>query len=256
MTNSVNRHGEQARGAVSNHARHHYDFSVSPCGGLRLSVNGAEVLMRASGAVWLESRRALVVADLHFEKGSSYAAKGQMLPPYDTRETLARLEAEVAAADPSLLIFLGDSFHDGKAETRLDADDARRIAALATGRTLLWVVGNHDADGPKALPGEIIDELTIETLTLRHEPQPGSQPGELAGHLHPAARVMGRGRTVRRRCFVSDGLRLVLPAFGAYAGGLNVRDKAFAGLFAARPLAGALGPSRVHPIGWRSLAPD
>jgi DNA ligase-associated metallophosphoesterase len=233
-----------------------YDFSVSPCGGLRLSVNGAEVLMRASGAVWLESRRALIVADLHVEKGSSYAAKGQMLPPYDTRETLARLEAEVAATEPSVLIFLGDSFHDGKAETRLAADDARRIAMLASGRTLLWVVGNHDADGPKALPGDIIDELTVETLTLRHEPQPGSQPGELAGHLHPAARVMGRGRTVRRRCFVSDGLRLVLPAFGAYAGGLNVRDKAFAGLFAARPLAGALGAGRVHPIGWGSLAPD
>ena len=233
-----------------------YDFAVSPCGGLRLFVNGAEVLMRPSGAVWLESRRALIVADLHFEKGSSYAARGQMLPPYDTRETLSRLEAEVAATQPAVLIFLGDSFHDGKAETRLDVDDARRIAALAAGRTLLWVVGNHDADGPKSLPGEIIDELTAETLTLRHEPQPGSQPGELAGHLHPAARVMGRGRTVRRRCFVSDGLRLVLPAFGAYAGGLNVRDKAFAGLFATRPLAGALGPNRVHPIGWGSLAPD
>ena len=135
-----------------------YDFAVSPCGGLRLGVNGAEVLMRASGAVWLASQRALIVADLHFEKGSSYAARGQMLPPYDTRETLTRLEAEVAATDPAVLIFLGDSFHDGKAEARLAADDARRIAALATGRTLLWIVGNHDADGPKTLPGEIIDD--------------------------------------------------------------------------------------------------
>ena len=233
-----------------------YDFTVSDCGGLRLTVNGAEVLMRCSGAVWLASQRALIVADLHFEKGSSYAARGQMLPPYDTRETLTRLEAEVAATDPAVLIFLGDSFHDGKAETRLDAQDARRIAALASGRTLLWIVGKHDADGPKALPGEIIAELTVETLTLRHEPQSGPQPGELAGHLHPAARVMGRGRTVRRRCFVSDGLRLVLPAFGAYAGGLNVKDRAFHGMFATKPLAGALGAGRVHPIGWGSLAPD
>jgi DNA ligase-associated metallophosphoesterase len=233
-----------------------YDFAVSPCGGLRLTVNGAEVLMRASGAVWLANQRALIVAALHFEKGSSYAAKGQMLPPYDTRETLTRLEAEVASMDPAVLIFLGDSFHDGKAETRLDAQDARRIAALASGRTLLWVVGNHDADGPKTLPGEIIAELTVETLTLRHEPQPGLQPGEMAGHLHPAARVIGRGRTVRRRCFVSDGLRVVLPAFGAYAGGLNVKDRAFHGMFATKPLAGALGSSRVHPIGWGSLAPD
>jgi DNA ligase-associated metallophosphoesterase len=233
-----------------------YDFTVSACGGLRLTVNDAEVLMRCSGAVWLEGPRALIVADLHFEKGSSYARRGQMLPPYDTRETLTRLEAEVAATNPDILIFLGDSFHDRKAEARLDADDGRRIAALASGRTLVWVVGNHDADGPKALPGDIADELTVETLTLRHEPQPGLQPGELAGHLHPAARVAGRGRTVRRRCFVSDGLRVVLPAFGAYAGGLNIKDRAFHGMFATRPLAGALGAGRVHPIGWASLAPD
>jgi DNA ligase-associated metallophosphoesterase len=233
-----------------------YDFTVSACGGLRLTVNGADVLMRSSGAVWLEGPRALIVADLHFEKGSSYARRGQMLPPYDTRDTLTRLEAEVAATDPAMLIFLGDSFHDGKAEGRLDADDSRRIAGLASGRRLVWVVGNHDADGPKALPGDVADELTFETLTLRHEPQPGVQPGELAGHLHPAARVMGRGRTVRRRCFVSDGLRVVLPAFGAYAGGLNVRDRAFHGMFATKPLAGALGSGRVHPIGWASLAPD
>ena len=233
-----------------------YDFTVSDCGGLRLTVNGAEVLMRCSGAVWLEGPRALIVADLHFEKGSSYARRGQMLPPYDTRETLTRLEAEVEATDPAVLIFLGDSFHDRKAEARLDADDGRRIAALASGRTLVWVVGNHDADGPKALPGDIADELTFETLRLRHEPQPGVQPGELAGHLHPAARVAGRGRTVRRRCFVSDGLRVVLPAFGAYAGGLNIKDRAFHGMFATKPLAGALGAGRVHPIGWGSLAPD
>ena len=233
-----------------------HDFAISACGGLAMNVNGEAVLMRCSGAAWLAQSRTLIVADLHFEKGSAYAARGQMLPPYDTRETLTRLEAEVAATDPAVLIFLGDSFHDGKAETRLDAQDARRIAALASGRTLLWVVGNHDADGPKALPGEIIAELTVEALTLRHEPQSGPQPGELAGHLHPAARVMGRGRTVRRRCFVSDGLRLVLPAFGAYAGGLNVKDRAFHGMFATKPLAGALGAGRVHPIGWGSLAPD
>jgi DNA ligase-associated metallophosphoesterase len=233
-----------------------YDFAASPCGGLAMAVNGTEVVMRCSGAAWLAASRALVVADLHFEKGSSYAARGQMLPPYDTRETLARLEAEVAATDPAVLVFLGDSFHDGKAEGRLGADEARRIAALAAGRELVWVVGNHDAHGPKALPGETVAELTWATLTLRHEPQAKPQAGEVAGHLHPAARVMGRTGTVRRRCFVTDGLRLVLPAFGAYAGGLNVKDRAFAGMFAARPLAGALGSGRVHPIGWGSLAPD
>ena len=232
-----------------------HDFAISGCGGLAMNVNGETVLMRCSGAAWLAGSRTLIVADLHFEKGSAYAAKGQMLPPYDTRETLERLEAEVAATQPAVLVFLGDSFHDGKGEDRLAADDSRRIAALAGGRTLAWVVGNHDADGPEALPGETYDELEIGALTLRHEPHPG-RSGELAGHLHPAARVKGRGRTVRRRCFVTDGARMVLPAFGAYAGGLNIKDKAFAGLFSTKPLAGALGAGRVHPIGWRSLAPD
>jgi DNA ligase-associated metallophosphoesterase len=233
-----------------------HDFAISACGGLAMNVNGDEVLMRCSGAAWLAASRTLIVADLHFEKGSAYARRGQMLPPYDTRETLNRLEAEVAATQPAVLVFLGDSFHDGKGEDRLHGDDGARIAALATGRTLAWVVGNHDADGPKALPGETVDEMTFGQLTLRHEPQDGAQPGELAGHLHPAARVKGRGRTVRRRCFVTDGSRMVLPAFGSYAGGLNIKDKAFAGLFGVRPLAGALGTGRVHPIGWGSLAPD
>lgn len=233
-----------------------WEFSASPCGGVALAVNGTEVVLKASGALHVPSHDALLVADLHFEKGSAYAARGQLLPPYDTRETLNRLEREVAATAPRLLVFLGDSFHDGRAEERLDADDARRLAALATGRTLIWVVGNHDADGPRHLPGEMIDEMTLQTLRLRHEPQDGAQPGEVAGHLHPAARVAGRGGRVRRRCFVTDGSRIVLPAFGSYAGGLNVRDEAFAGLFATRPIAAALGTGRVHAIGWKSLVSD
>ena len=94
------------------------------------------------------------------------------------------------------------------------------------------------------------------SLILRHEPQPGLQPGEVSGHLHPAARVKSLRGSVRRRCFVTDAERLILPAFGAYAGGLNVRDPAFAGLFTRPPLAGALGFGRVHAVGWRSLGPD
>ncbi|MBI1682510.1 ligase-associated DNA damage response endonuclease PdeM [Caulobacter hibisci] len=232
-------------------------FQLSDCGGLTVMVSERLVLLRGSGALWLEAERALVVADLHFEKGSSYAARfGQMLPPYDTRETLTRLEAEVAALTPATLIFLGDSFHDGAAEERLAADDADRLRALAVGRDLIWAVGNHDADGPRALPGQVIDELSIGGLTLRHEPEPGVQPGEVAGHLHPAARVTSGRGSVRKRCFVTDGQRLILPAFGAYTGGLNILDQAFSNLFAAPPLAGALGGKRVHAVGPRSLLPD
>jgi uncharacterized protein len=232
-------------------------FQPSICGGLRIALSNVEVMLRWSGAMWLEAERTLVVADLHFEKGSSYAARfGQMLPPYDTRETLDRLDREIALLTPDRLIFLGDSFHDGDGEARLARDDARRLEGLALGRELVWAVGNHDADGPKVLPGEIIDEAVIAGLTLRHEPLPGVQLGEVAGHLHPAAKVTSGRATIRRRCFVTDGQRLVLPAFGAFTGGLNILDEAFSNLFAGPLLAGALGPKRVHAVGRKSLRPD
>ncbi|MDD3837986.1 MAG: ligase-associated DNA damage response endonuclease PdeM, partial [Phenylobacterium sp.] len=176
--------------------------------------------------------------------------------PYDTRETLRRLEAEVAVTAPRLLVFLGDTFHDRRSEGRLAPDDADRLRALAAGRTLVWVVGNHDADGPQALPGEVAAEFDLHGLKLRHEPRPGAQPGELAGHLHPCAKVAAAGGVVRRRCFVTDGERAVLPAFGAYAGGLNIRDPAFSGMFVRTPIAAALGAGRVHPVGWKSLRAD
>jgi DNA ligase-associated metallophosphoesterase len=233
-----------------------YDFAVATCGSLRTAVAGAEVTLRASGALWLPAESCLVVADLHLEKGSSYARRGQMLPPFDTRETLGRLEAEVARLAPRILVFLGDSFHDRTSEERLEQSDAARIAALAQGRRLIWVVGNHDADGPRALPGETAADLALCGLFLRHEPRAGLQFGEVSGHLHPAAKVRSARGAVRRRCFATDGERLILPAFGAYAGGLNVRDAAFDGLFARPLLAGAIGRDRVHAIGWRSLAAD
>ena len=230
----------------------------TPCGSLWVQVNGVECALRCSGALWLSSERALIAGDLHLEKGSAYAARGQLLPPYDTAETLAKLEGEIGALDPRVVVLLGDSFHDAHALSRLAPQHALRLAALALGRTLVWVEGNHDiallAERGPALPGEVADEVRIATLTLRHEPSPGPQPGEIAGHLHPCIKL-ARGRAgIRRRAFVTDGERLVLPAFGAYAGGLNVRDAAFASLFAAPPLAAALGDRKVHPLAWSALA--
>lgn len=233
-----------------------YAFTPSDCGGLNLALGGTPVGMRCSGALWLEAERTLIVADLHLEKGSSYAARGQMLPPYDTRDTLRRLDAEVAALKPASVILLGDTFHDRRSEDRLALDDADRLRALAEVCRLIWVVGNHDAQGPQALPGEVVDEFAMAGLTFRHEPQPGPQAREVAGHLHPAARVKAPRGIVRRRCFITDGERVILPAFGAYAGGLNVRDPAFAGMFHRAPLAGVLGPNHVRAIGWRQMAAD
>jgi hypothetical protein len=225
-------------------------------GGLTVAIAGGEVVCRPSGALWLESAAALIVADLHLEKGSAYARRGQLLPPFDTADSLTRLGAEVEAVAPRTLILLGDSFHDGAGEGRLCAADALRIGALARGRTLIWVLGNHDAVGPRALPGERLAGVVMAGLSLVHEPGFGAGSGEVAGHLHPCARVSGPGGSVRRRCFVTDGERLILPAFGAYAGGLNIRDPAFARHLARRPLAAVLGAARVHAVGWRSLRGD
>jgi DNA ligase-associated metallophosphoesterase len=231
-------------------------FRRASCGGLVTRVAGAEVLLSASGAVWLVASRVLIVADLHLEKGSSYAARGQLLPPYDTRDTLSRLEAEVDLRRPATTVLLGDSFHDGKAEGRLHESDVARIEALAQRTALIWVVGNHDADGPRFLPGAVRDAMSVDGLELVHEPSPRPVRGELAGHLHPASKVRGYARAVRTRCFVTDGERMILPAFGAYAGGLNVRDRAFEGLFAAAPTACALGRGRVHALSWGALVGD
>jgi len=219
-------------------------------------IAGLSVALRPSGALWAEDARTLVVADLHFEKGSAFAARGQMLPPYDTAETLRRLKVEVEATGARTVVFLGDSLHDRKAEGRLSDADQASIGDLAKGRDLIWIVGNHDKDGPSRLPGDVIPEIVLGGLAFRHEPRVGADHGWAAGHLHPCARVRGKGGTVRRRCFVTDGERIVLPAFGAYTGSLNVKDQAFDGLFAHPPIAVVLGVSRAHPIAWSKLAGD
>jgi DNA ligase-associated metallophosphoesterase len=214
------------------------------------------VVMEAfpAGALWWADERLLIVADLHLEKGSSYARRGQMLPPYDTHETLTRLALLAEMLRPATVLALGDSFHDDDAPHRLNARDAATLAALQAGRDWVWLAGNHDPDLAEGLHGMRVSSLAIGRLTFRHEPSSGHADGEVAGHLHPAARVYGQGKSVRRRCFAGDGYRLVLPAFGAYAGGLDIGEKAFAGLFRPDPFrAFVLGEDRVYAVGGRSL---
>ena len=136
------------------------------------------------------------------------------------------------------------------------ARDHARIQALAEGRQLVWIVGNHDAEGLDQMPGQRADEVPLGGLILRHEPRPGPAEGEVAGHLHPCAKVVATGRAVRRRCFATDGSRVILPAFGAYAGGLNLCDSAYVGMFQSPPVACALGRDRVYPVAYASLKPD
>ena len=160
------------------------------------------------------------------------------------------------ALSPRAVVLLGDTFHDIGAESRLAGDDRARLATIASGRDLVWVTGNHDRAGPRGLPGEIVAYLGLGGLELVHEPAPAPARGEVAGHLHPCARVRAGGGAVRRRCFATDGERIILPAFGALAGGLNVRDPAFATRLGRQPLALVLGAARVHAVAWSSLRAD
>ena len=215
-----------------------------------VEVAGEILLADASGALFCPARRMLIVADLHLEKGSAFAERRVFLPPYDSAVTLARLAGAIARHAPRVVVALGDSFHDGRAGERMSASDREGLRALQAGRDWIWIAGNHDPAPPAGLGGQALPELRDGALVLRHEPLAGPSPGEIAGHLHPAARVWSPSGTTRRRCFVGDGTRLVMPAFGAYAGGLNFRDAAFAPLFGARAVvAHVLGRDRVFRVG-------
>lgn len=229
---------------------------MATCGSLTVRIEGETARLRCSGAMWLPDHGVLVAADLHLEKGSSFAARGQMLPPYDSRATLDRLEAEIAVLDPRAVVLLGDSFHDSRSIGRMAAEDRARLDGLAAGRDWIWVEGNHDRKAllaPSPLPGVVVETLSLGALILTHEPLAGPRPGEVAGHLHPCAKVARHGRGVRRACFLTDGRRIILPAFGAFTGGLSVRDPAFDGMFEHPPLAAALGRDRVHALSWSAV---
>jgi hypothetical protein len=212
-----------------------------------LLVAGIDLVADLSGALFWEDQSLLVVSDLHLEKGSSFARRGVLLPPYDTAATLGRLGAAIARHAPQMVIALGDSFHDRDAHGRLSAADREAIAALQAGRDWIWISGNHDPALPSDLGGVVASEVAIGPIAFRH--QPTGAAGEIAGHLHPKARVSTRGRSMERRCFACDGERAVMPAFGAYTGGLSIRDAAFAKLFqAAGFMAHLLGDARLHSI--------
>jgi DNA ligase-associated metallophosphoesterase len=209
------------------------------------------------GALWWPARRLLAVADLHLEKGSSYAvAARKLLPRHDTRQTLAALDALIGAMQPATVVCLGDSFHDRAAVERLPADDRLEIERLTAATRFVWIAGNHDPAPPPAGWGEVAEEIDEAPLVFRHEAQFGPVTGEVSGHYHPVAALTVRGRGFRRRCFLTDGHRLILPAFGAYAGGLNALDPAIAQLFPDDYDALLVGRDAVRRLSWRQLRPD
>jgi uncharacterized protein len=222
-----------------------------------VQVAGTTLLADPDGALYWAEERLLLVADLHLEKGSAFAKRGVLLPPYDTASTLSRLARLVEHYAPRVVIALGDSFHDDHGPLRMSDLDRIKLKGLQRSRDWVWIAGNHDPELPRDVGGRFAETLAIGALTFRHEPSEQARDGEIAGHLHPVARVAQRGRAVSRRCFATDGRRLVMPAFGAYAGGLNVRDQAILGLFGTLAFtAHMLGAQRLYAITAERCLPD
>lgn len=219
-----------------------------------IALAGVAVVCDLSGAMYLPDHRTLVVSDLHLEKGAAFARRGQLLPPYDTLATLRLLEGVVLRYQPTAIISLGDNFHDRVGSALMPQAFREMIRSLAYGRDIVWINGNHDPDGISDLPGTSLDQYMLAGLTFRHEPSLAHGRGEVAGHLHPAATVRRREKSVRRPCFATDGSRMVMPSFGVTTGGLDLRHKAFTGLFARADLiAHLLGRDRIYSVRYGNL---
>jgi DNA ligase-associated metallophosphoesterase len=218
---------------------------------------GRQFVADSSGTLYWPGEQTLLVADLHLEKGSAGARRGQLLPPYDTRQTLMRLAEVIDRYEPARIIALGDSLHDGGAAERIAPQDLEVLRVIQEGREWIWVTGNHDPKVDRCFGGNVRSEFEIGGLTLRHIPTPGATTHEIAGHMHPAARLSMYGYSIRRPCFVANGRRLIMPAFGTYAGGLNVLNEAFDSLFGDGGIAvWMLGQEGLYPVATRFLGRD
>ncbi|MFD1508763.1 ligase-associated DNA damage response endonuclease PdeM [Lacimonas salitolerans] len=211
-------------------------------GGHRFTLAGQSLVALGAGALWWPDQRLLCVSDLHLGKSERHARRGGApLPPYETRDTLLRLQAVIEALQPQSVICLGDSFDDTAAAQSLGEDERLWIARLQAGRRWIWIEGNHDP-GPVDLGGAHMAELPLPPLCFRHIADP-AQSGEISGHYHPKAAIRTRIRTVSRPCFLIDGDRVILPAFGTYTGGLRSSDTVLSRLMRPEALAVLTGPT-------------
>ena len=211
-----------------------------------LTFAGVDFRMTVSGALYAPKANTLIVADLHLEKGSSFARRGKLLPPYDSQSTIAALTEVIERFRPNRVVCLGDSFHDRYARRRMMPEVCSTLTTLARRYDWIWVNGNHDPEAAPSLGGRTVGEFHRFGLVFRHQARRDSEPGEVSGHFHPKASLIVRGRRLSARCFVSDGQRLIVPAFGAYTGGLDVTHPEIAGLMAPDFKAHLLGRAQVH----------
>ncbi|MDU8926080.1 ligase-associated DNA damage response endonuclease PdeM [Alisedimentitalea sp. MJ-SS2] len=209
--------------------------------GYSFSLSGAALEARASGALFWPERRLLCVSDLHLGKSERIARHGgASLPPYETQDTLSRLDAELAATEAETVVCLGDSFDDNAAAEALPDQAKLWISRLQAGRRWVWIEGNHDP-GPVDLGGAHLAELPMQSLVFRHIAQP-AQSGEISGHYHPKATLSAKGKSITRPCFLVDDERVILPAFGTYTGGLHAHDTVLSALMRDEALAVLTGP--------------
>lgn len=187
------------------------------------SFAGETFVPSTDGALYWPAQKALLVADLHLEKASWFAKGGQLLPPYDSRATLSALAAEIVRSGAERLYCLGDSFHDSTGCERLPEDSRALLTSLTGAVDWTWIVGNHDPGFADTCGGKIGEEAEVGGIVLRHEAARGETRPEISGHFHPKMRVNLKGRSISRRCYLASGTKLVLPAFGAFTGGLDVR---------------------------------
>ncbi|HQT77772.1 MAG TPA: ligase-associated DNA damage response endonuclease PdeM [Rhodopila sp.] len=206
---------------------------------------GQRLMLDPMGAVFWAERRLLAVSDLHLEKGSSFARKGMLLPPWDTHATLDRLTLLLRRWAPDTVVALGDSFHDSDGCGRLPVTEQQRLHAMTRAHRFVWVLGNHDPKPPEGLGGDWTEEFNDGLITFRHQAVMKAAVGEIVGHHHPKATIPARTGHVCRPCFVFDGRRLMMPAFGAYTGGLDVRDPAIHRLFPRGSRVFLLGKERL-----------
>ena len=197
-----------------------------------IRLNGLDLIPDLSGALYVPDFNTLLIADLHLEKASNMAKRGVHLPPYDTRASLAQLEAVMSETHPEQMIFLGDSFHDDGARERIAEADLARLRVITARADTIWITGNHDPHPPTDIGGRIAGEVALGGVTLRHEPKPlGSEEFEIAGHLHPGSAVSQRGKRIHCKCFIGNAIRLIMPAFGSFTGGLSISAAPFKNLF-------------------------
>jgi len=192
---------------------------------------GEEFLLTKGRALYWPRERALLVADLHLEKASFFARHGQMLPPYDSRETLERIALAIRETGARRVYTLGDNFHDSAGAERLEPHAAGMLAALTRATEWVWITGNHDPAMEARSGGTLADELEIAGIVLRHQAKRGETRPELSGHFHPRLHLTVHHRRIRRPCAVvsRDGEgcgRMILPAFGALTGGMDAADPA------------------------------